>query len=510
MAAHHTTGFTPTGAADPIIAWFAIFEAWITGTVGWIVAAGAGTTNMYITSTGEPGSGYVMLFVHVWRVGNTVRIEVADGSPPTHETTEAGFVDSGGAADFRYWMTANLECVIIVWQLGGSCRFVYAGAIMPYGTTPIDETYHMVATSSHGTCSILRDSAGLWDQDKNNYWNAQSDNLIGSVDCDNHPLFGLYCDRQNVIAGQYWFLSGEINPNANIAFGDTLNTAITGSTSSWIVLDDHLGNRFALWTGGVWPAGVQYVPGHFNSWSGLANNGPHLVSSIAGAAALHGWTSHGDPGFPRADPGDSNNRLSSPGETEGPLNVTVSWDNSTSRLELFIHDDPAYSNYTYAGVVVGAFPTGYYESGDWDCICAAVLHNALFQLPTIWAGKLAMAPPDLSDPVNMKMAAAVLDQATQDAYLLRGRDGTWTPGGDLRWSATNTRLNTNANAYDPTTYYVHLNFVTLGVYEFSGITKYFGYTNGGGIAQHDNILVAGRWNRVNQFNNTPHFCTMAI
>lgn len=506
MANHHTQGRTTSGAADPILDWFQTFETWITTVVGWTMALRVSDTEFFLSSAGE-GGGYTKLFVHIWRVGvgNTVRMEVCDDAVPTHTTNEGGFVDSNGVADFYYWMSANLECIIIAWPIGGACRFVYAGALIPYGIAPIDETYHMVATSSHADSSILRNSAGVWDTDRSNYWDAQSDNVTANANCDNFPLFGHFCDNQNVMCGQFWFLSGEIGAAANVAMGDRGTSAIAGATSTWIILKDQLTNKFALWTGGVWPAGIP--AGTFSSSSGAAANGPAMVTAIANSIA--GWTNHGDPGWPRNMAGDANARLTSNGETIGPLNVTIAWDQSAVRLEIFVMDDIVHTHSTYNGITLdNIWPKNWYSCGDHDCIVASADEATWGNRPVVWGGLLAVGCPDLSDPVNMRLGAATLEQAAATAFLLRNRDGTWTPAGNLWYNDANVRTNTNGNAYDANSYYVNPNFVTWGLLEYVGITKYFGYTNGGGVAWGDTITVGAEVYRVHRYRNTPLYCVM--
>jgi len=175
MPFRHLAGVTTAGAPDEIVDWFATFQAWMIQ-VGWTVAAGGGTTDVYFQSVGEAAPPpLTMLFIRVWRDPgnpNRVLIEVADDIVPTHITAEAGYVDGGGA-QFPFWLSGDRDAINVVFRAGAVYNSVYAGLVMPFAHTVPDETYQMIATSTQIAGSILRDSTGIWDVDHGliiNYW----------------------------------------------------------------------------------------------------------------------------------------------------------------------------------------------------------------------------------------------------------------------------------------------------------------------------------------------------
>ena len=162
-----------SGIATSVANFFAIFEAFITTTVGWTVASGAGTTDLVITSDGE-STLLTMLFVRLNQNGpnpNLINGNVRDDAIGTHATTHTGYLDTAGQA-FPYWISADKDTIVLVSKAGRSTRMLYLGCLLPYAITPPDESYYMIVTDNMVmSARILRDHTGLWNQTDNIYEN---------------------------------------------------------------------------------------------------------------------------------------------------------------------------------------------------------------------------------------------------------------------------------------------------------------------------------------------------
>lgn len=504
MAEHHFAGQTTAGAPDAIVDWFALFQNWITGTVGWTVVAGGGTTDLYLRSLGEAGA-YTMLYVHVWRVGvgNTVRMEVADGPPvPLHETTEAGTVDSAGMNPFEFWMSANLEAIIIAWKNGVGCRFLYAGCLMPFALAPVDETYYMSATSGLQTCSVLRDSTGAWNVDKANRQES-SDDCVVDTTTGTLPLFGLVADRWATIAGQYWMISSEIRAGT-VSQGDTIETSDAGGTSTWIVLKDNVsGNLFALWTGGVIPTGDP--DGTFANAAGFAGDPAGLMNAMAALLTGVGWTDHGDPGIWLPAIGYSRLLHSTGEDGTSDIWILLAWHIATNSFRLMVGDDAVLTNradrsHSYN---LAWFPTQYIMSGDKDCVCIALRNGGSGFYECLWLGKVLPAAPGCPS-TYYNVCVGYLRTAAQGGAILRRHDGMWDQPLSFEHRA-NYRLNSNPSAYDGTTYFAWPNWFLEGVGRcMVGSPKYCLFTSGN-IAQGDTITIGAKVYTCYQYHATPYF-----
>lgn len=493
MAAHHLAGGTTPGAPDAIVDWFATLQTWLTGVVGWTIVAGAGTTDIVYRSLGELG-GYTMLFVHIWRVGvgNTIRMEVSDDVIPTHETNEAGILDTAGANPFLFWMSANLEMIVLCIANGAGCRYISAGALMPFALNPADETYHMVATSGQLTASILRASTGVWDVDIGNFGDMSSDNYLTDNLTGTHPIFGMIADQQNTIAGQYHLQSFWVN-NA-LAHGSTLATQDAGGTSTWIILHDNVSNhRFALWTGGVIPTGSP-DGAWFGSASGVAATPAGLLVALDAFAAARGWTTHGDPGFPLVPPSE-NRQYQSVGE-DGTRDIWVylTYNAAANQFWTSADTDGAWSHPAQEQVPWNAlwWPCNYYFAGDRDCLIILVQEAVTNRYYALYLGIPNEAAPWVDTYSNV-LVASVTPFGGAEGMIVQQHAAP--PGWAANVFVTERNIwlvNSNANAFDGQTYFVDPLSVGEGGPYFLGTLKYLYYTDGGGIAQGDTITVGAQ------------------
>lgn len=492
MAFAHEAGSTTPGAPDHVLDWFTRFQAFIVAD-GWTVVAGGGTKNMVISSPGELGA-YTMLFVHIWEsVANTVRIEVSDDVIPTHETNEAGTLVCAGV-QFQYWMSADLDALVICWKSGAAYRVIYAGCVMPFAQAVPDETYISVVTSSHDTASVLRNTAGLWDRDIVCYGANDCDDMLPSPMTGSFPLMGHTADAGNVLVGQFRHLSGRINVPA-VSVEDTITTVEPTGTTTWIVLRDQDNWRFGFRTGGVLPAGIADSPNYASATGVTISTFDFLQNVLVPLLTGIGWTDNGDPGHPWMTPG---RQFFSTGESGLETNfISVGYRGApTNGWVLIAHDDAAYTHETGLGVYfcshpAGAFPTTYYVLGDLDCLVFA-MDDGGARYRGCWLG---LCVPFFPDVVGSPYKAVVYShQAVGVGRVLRDQHGAWGQQCNFE-EETWIGGNSNALALDPNTYLLWpcwLNDVdgadAIGV----GSLKYLYYTNGGGIAQGDTIQVAGQ------------------
>lgn len=505
MASHHLADTTTLGAPDEIIDFFAILVNWLTATVGWTVAATASNVDYTFQSLGEAG-GYTMLFVHVWRVGvgNTIRMEVCDDIIPTHQTAELGTLDTAGANPVQFWMSANLEQMILCIANGAGCRYISAGALMPFAQNPVDETYHMVATSGQLTASILRASTGVWDVDIGNFGDPMSDNYLVDNLTATYPLFGMFADQGNLVAGQYHLQSYEIN--GMLAHGATLDTIDAGGTSTWIVLHDNVsGHRFALWTGGVIPTGSP-DGAWFGSAAAAAATAAALLNALDVFALARGWTVHGDPGFPLVPP-RLNRQYHSVGE-DGTRDIWVylCYDTVTNIWWQYVSDDAILTNFGNHGVnwQVGWWPCNYIFAGDRDCLVVCVQEGTNNTYWALYIGIPNEAAP-WTDPYSNALVARVANLGGANGVILQQHSVPPGWAANLAvWERNLQLVNSNASAFDGQTYFVAPITVSENLM-FIGTLKYLYYTDGGGIAQGDTITVGAQVYTVLAWSNIPYY-----
>jgi hypothetical protein len=466
MSFSYLAGVTTAGAADEIVDWFTTFQAWMVS-MGWTVAAGGGTQDITFRSVSEAG-GLTMLYLRAWRDGvfvDRVNFRVQDDLAGTHVTTPAAgcYVDSGGV-QFAYWMSGDMDAIVVCFKLAGGYRHI-------------------------------RNHTGLWDVDSTLYYNAyMSDNLLCPFD-SSASLGGTYFGQATANAGQLKHISCWIQ-NAPILAEDTIATGRPGATTSWVVLADNAGKLFAIRTAGVLPTGIP--DGTFSSAAGAAATPLALLDAISAVITPLGWTDLGDPGFQILG------RLwHSTGES-GEENIYVShgqdWFASADRWYIYVQDDAVGTHQVgcYGMILAGDYPVNYWISADRDCVALVVQRATGYHL--WWNGMCApfaagfTAPytgPSLSE---YSMICTRRGAGLGNDTLLRGHDGAWAPVINVSASEGVPANNSNPNAFDGTTYLVWPFVAYWGAVQYSpvGQMKYYYHSHGGGIANMDTITVGAR------------------
>lgn len=516
---NHLAGVTTAGAPDEIVDWFATFQAWMLG-LGWTVAAGGGTTDVYFNSTGEPpGVPLTMLFIRVRRDPgnpNRVLIEVTDDIIPTHTTAEAGYLDGAGA-QFPFWMSGDMDAIVICWRGGGVYNSIYAGMVMPFALTVPDETYRMIVTSIQTQGSILRDAGGIWDVDHPLFDNWLIDNCLIDRYDGSLPLGGTYFDQRLNIAGQLKHISCPIFDPA-VTVMDVLTTGRAAATSEWLVVQDRIPNRFAMRTGGVLPAGMD-DPGAFASVTGVAANYPVLYNTIAALLVGLGWTDLGDPGL-----GNMGRLLFSPGSS-GEEEIYAGWANAAGPagecIWGYVQDD-ALATHIYPGQAQAMcnldfadFPVNYWISASQNC-CVLVWQIAA-GYTLIWTGLVPAFAPGLIAPYagpclspyqlySGYQGGGIL--APTMGGLLLGHDGVWNQPAVFYCDEIPARPSNPSN-FDGTTYMVWPFLVSEQIgadFEMIGQLSFCGDSDGGGIGNLDTITIAGQVYTVFFDVNLNSFC----
>lgn len=493
MAFHHLSGVTTPGAANAVNDWFATFEAWIRDVVGWTIAAGAGTDNLRISSIGESGL-MTMLFAHIWRTPGTenVRTEVSDDVIPTHETTR-GLADLLSAdAQFAYWMSADLDAIVIVWKSGSGYWMRYAGLVMPFAQNAPDETYYSISTNGIRFGTVLRNFAGLWDRDDQMYCNDYL--LYSGQDHDNGNFYlgGTYFGEEDEIAGQLKHVSTRFLVSPTLP-EDTVVSDHPGGSSTWIVLNG--GGTFALRTGGTLPPGPPET--NFVYATGNAAMIGNWFIALANFMVANGWAAFDLTGL-TGNPFDY--EFNSQGESgTDDIWVRVLFAAAGPHVIVCIADSafltPGRVETTRSELmswVPGIFPANYYFAGDRDCVVMTIDDGASYA--PCWAGKVYPSNHSLSS-IYMNYVHMNLGTVVTVSRVLQARDGTWNQHANFNWDGDgNSAANSNPNLYDGTTYLAWPQIVTdpyttgLGQWhEPIGVLKYFFMSDGGGIAQLDTI-----------------------
>lgn len=493
----YLAGVTAPGAADEVVDWFATFEVWMLS-AGWTVVAGAGTEDVTFRSLGEAG-GLTMLYLRVWRdLGNVNRVyfRVQDDLAGTHVTTPVagGYVDSGGV-QFAFWMSGDMDAIIVCFKLGAGYRHVYAGMVIPFALTVPDETYRMILASDVVAATILRYHTGAWDQDQDlsvspNMWNNRIDPFDGSF-----SLTGTYWGTRGNIAGQLKHISGRIQDPALNA-EDTIATGRPGATSAWIVLEDLNGVHFAMRTGGVLPIGIP--DGTFASVNGAAANGAAIYAALAGILVALGWTDLGDPGVE-----DTSRLFFSPGES-GAENIYVLFASRAVGDQFYIYaQDDAIGTHRveqWEHLRAASYPVNYWISADKDCVMLVVEQAGGYLL--WWSGMTApfagglVAPYPGPSLTEYSMIAAA--QGNSSRFMpprgLRAHTGVWGVSVECESDGDAIETDSNPNQFDGITYLVWPVTAideTVGTVPM-GQMKYLFHSHGGGIANLDTITVGAK------------------
>ncbi len=491
MSFKYLTGQTTAGAADEIVDWFATFQNWMEQ-IGWIVAAGGGTTNVVFRSLGEDG-GLTMLFLHVYRDGgfpNRVRINVMNDAVGTQETDEGGYVDGGGA-QFTFWMAGDMDAVNICFLGGGAYNTVYAGMVMPFALTVPDETYRMIATSLQTAGSILRDSDDVWDVDHGLYSHATLEATIVDPYDGSFPLCAKFFDRFANIAGQLKHVSGPVAPVA-LAVQTELTTGRGSRITPWIVLADRAANRYAMRTGGVVPTGTP-DPTSFTATTGMAANYADLWNRVSAHLTGIGWADLGDPGIL-----DSGRLFFSAGQSgEDEIFVGFYQDiEVTDFISAYVQNDAAATQRTTTEVThldTLDFPVRYWLSADLDC--AALVFQRAPGYGFVWAGLYRQFTPGLLPPyVGAPLTPySLLSESNgppfgQRVMVLRSKTGVWENAGVYSHEGANI-AGSSPNDFDGETYLIWPLTASDAGGATSGQLTYLGFASGGGLGNQDTIRI---------------------
>lgn len=484
MAFQYVTG-TALAAPDEIVAWFAAFQTFISS-CGWTIEAGAGTTDLTISSTGEDG-GLTMLFARIQRDGvfvNWIRVELQDDLAGTHVTTNAGQLDSTGG-NFTYWMAGDRDAFIIVTLAGATWRSMYAGLVMPFGIAPPDETYRMIvanrAPGGVGT-TILRRFDGLWDQDDQLYENeyirvSNRDRLDNML-----TIGGCYHADQDEIAGQLYHISGRIS-DAGVALYDTISSG-PGTATEWIVLRDRIGIMFAVRTGGAIPLGVDLTGSALAHEAGLVNTVEALFDTVLPTfLTAVGWTVDAMPGSPN----HRDIRCYSTGE----LGTDTIWVRFRYTLQgvtedtigVMVMDDATGTHVAGPTDTMDLlrFPTRYWITADLDCVCLVLDRSG--EHIYMYGGALYSFAAVPSTPYK----------SVADRFILRSHGGLWTQVANP--VPETAYLASSPNQYDLNTWelwqVLQAEALAGARYEIDGQRKYF-KAIAGGIASCDVVAYEDR------------------
>lgn len=491
MPFHHTSGIA--AAPGEIGNWFAIFEAWIR-LVGWTVEGGAGTENLVIRSLGETGDK-TMLFIRVWRVPatNIVRLETMDDAAGTHITTRDGGLNSG-AVQITYWMSADLDAIVIVWQQPADWYLRYAGLLMPFAMNPPDETYYSAVADRNQVgqlATILRRHDDLWDQDDRVYYNEYIYDASVDRDDGSFPLCGMYFGEEDEVAGQFKHISMRIVDVA-ITVLDTYSTHQHNGTTEWIVLREEAACRYALRTGGVEPTGTPMDAGNFAHVTGLAYTTQDFFDALVAFMAGRGFTTNDISG---ASGRTHDWEFNSAGESgTDDIWIRMSWSGGPNNFSLYVADSALGTVGRHETTAAWMefwndwdFPTFFFISGDQDCVLLT-LQSDVYCYP-LYAGKVIPTAPGLSSTYM----SIVAFERQSELRLLLGHDGVWNQ--NIAWQMGGDGAHcddSSPNAYDGSTcvlWSINLAEPIAAKFELIGQVKYMYAVEGDAIASFDNIFV---------------------
>lgn len=485
MAVFHLNGVTSYGAADKIVEWFTTFTNWLTLTVGWTLEAAPSATERTFSSVGEAG-GYTKLFFRIWQDPGTNRIrgEVSDDAVPTHETTEGGYVDTDQGEQFRYYITADLDTVLIAVPYRNVTHFLYLGCLLPQGIAPADETYYMVASHEDlATVSILRDDGGVWDVSLPPIPGLSTS--VSSVAGSNvQALEVLLVEDAIDIAGQMKFLAS--GPGGTMAGAGDRFTSRISSDAVWRVFAQSLTTAKVMLVEGTQPVTEQADGLGFNHVTGVAAGEVNFLAALDACLTAAGWVVTTPVG-----PYTAQRLCYSPG-SDGTRNIWVFYAYDAGpplTWWCFIQQDAigTGAKWSRRSWNLASFPFNYWISADRDCFIT-VLQDSIGWQAGHWAGMTRAIDPTISDSMNIGLYGIhdglvhiLVDRPAAGTKQRRTRDSIY--------------VNSNANVYDPTTYSVWPISLTQQYTETGGNDDVLGdmglyfYTDGGGIAALDTITV---------------------
>lgn len=429
MSFVYATGITAAGAADPVLEWFSAFELWI-ARIGWTVESGSGTKNLIIRSLGEERA-YTMLWARVWEsAANNVSIEVRNDLAGTQVTTNGITLANATAAEITYYMAGDLEAFVIAWRTTAPVwTWHYCGTLMSFALVPPDETYTMISAGSATLGAVLRDTAGLWDQDVAIYTQqGVQDQMINPLN-NSVMIGGMVMGRYQSVVGELRHTGG-VNTDPALAALDTFDTlADANKITTWLMVSDGTRNSF-IRTGGELPTGIkdstfQHLSGTFadviDPWTDFIENilSPFLVGL--------GWLDLGSQAWWTVD------RLFYSTGTTGTddIFVGVAWRN-TGLLYVRVQNDMAATQSTGDRNIPAQQPMQgqpYYISGDRDCFTLTYARSVGGIHDRIWAGK---ADPGIAGVLATEYFMCVcVGSSVANQRVLRQHDGGWNRQGTL-------------------------------------------------------------------------------
>ena len=523
-----------SGVATSVDDWFSIFEAWITGTVGWTVESGTGTTNLVLSSDGE-AADKTKLFVNVFRdisVSYPYRIhgEVRDDAAGTHKTAENGYIQALSTSavsdtySFYYAFSANKDAIVLTSRDGYRQYLIYLGLVEPFALSPPDETYYMIATGTSITvASVLRNGAGTWDFDISCYRNE----WIGTSGLDMQgnlyfPIGSMIAGNATNIIGQLYHIGCYYTANVNQPqLDDTLTSVLPSGTATWIISQSttYL-YSLAIRTGGTLSSDAIDDGAHYAYTTGTATSITQFFSILRTLLGQVGWNEtdfSGSSGYTEDWLFDSTGE--SGNET---IYIRIYW-NTASILTMVIQDDANYvPGHSYAGnnnVNSSALPTTFHITADLDCILLA-LYDSVSGSPVyrpLWGGLVISYIPDI--PAGSEYRTAILHYYSSsafrlDCYVLRTHDGDWIGflSEQLYYGDGTHNNNDNPLAVDGTTYMIYPEILydlnAASSYVIYGRAKYLFHIGSANIAIDDTITVGSRiYTVLRTFNGSTTYST---
>jgi len=421
MAFRHSAGI----AAD-IPDFFAILEL-LLAQAGWILVAGAGTTDIVYRSTGEAGT-LSKLYARIWRDGGNpdrVYYRVQDDAGGTHNTgnpTQYPVAPGAGAIPFSYWLSGDKDCITFSFKSGATYSGCWFGWLLPFSLTVANEESHIACCAPHGTFAnaLLRLDGVTWD------YLVTSDQIslgyaLNPVD-NAYTMFGrhfLNAADHAELYGQPKYISGKISAGAGVNPEDTVTSGYPAATSEWVIMGT-AANRWAMSTSAPLPLGTP--EGTHTFATGTAATGAALMTAIEAVMTGLGWTCQNTPVIVYT----VDRMWSSVGESGvDAIFIRAAWDGAGSRFLFSLRDDLAGTHETLAAsinIAVTDWPVYYYFCADLNCalLCVEVLGVLGWQVAGM-CNSLYVDPDSVATPYKM----VIYGNAGTLRYVLRAPNGNW-------------------------------------------------------------------------------------
>lgn len=462
------------GTASSIADWFSIFEDWVTNTLEWTVESGSGTTNLVLSSPGEQGL-FTKLFVNVYKdpALDQVWSQVQDDAAGTHKTTYVLSYAVAGAGAFLYWMSGDRDSFIYCFLTGGAYDAVYAGIIEPFALNPTDETYHSCVSWGVRRGTLLRNYDDTWNPAQIfNYWNTRVSDLQLDRLTSELAIGGVYLGQNDAIAGQYKHISCRIQA-AGVSQQQTFETKWNGYNTTWVVLSEQSGYRFAMRTGGDLPLG--WGDGaHLSFTNGIASTYSSFIAILKAFLESVGWTC--------TDITDGILAYSAGESGTETIYVKVWYAGATLNILAQDDADGTHVTATYTNAVEEAsYPCQYWITADRNFIILA--QEEAGAMKPLYGGMFNAAAPSLpTTPYKVAVGCALTAPGSGSGGILRGHNGLW--GQSYSVEREVAAVNSSPNLFDGVTY-IHWPFTLYSV-EFLGDVPYMKYA-GGTLNVYDTI-----------------------